>query len=70
MKVKMMRLMIIVERLKRIPADDDAHGRKDDDKPLGKVVNVPKLVKDYKSLKPKKVKHPFFDFIDAQEGKK
>lgn len=39
-------------------------------KPLGKVVNVPKLVKDYKSLKPKKVKHPFFDFIDAQEGKK
>ena len=31
MKVKMMRLMIIVERLKRIPADDDAHGRNDDD---------------------------------------
>ena len=26
-----------MERLKRIPADDDAHGRKDDDKPLGKV---------------------------------
>ena len=35
--------------------------------PLGKVVNVPKLVKDYKSLKPKKIKHPFFDFLEETE---
>ena len=37
--------------------------------PLGKVTNVPKLVRDYKSLKPKKIKHPFFDFLEMTEGK-